>query len=126
MAGRSPAIDADLRDLLAELVAIDSVNPTLVPGGAGEKRIARHIAEWLRARGFEVELQNTGQPGRPNAIGVLRGTGGGRSLMLNGHAGGTGRSMQPAMSTRSASRGWTIRTGRGSQTGASTGAARWT
>jgi len=84
-AGRSPAIDAPLRDLLAELVAIDSVNPTLVPGGAGEERIARHIAEWLRARGFEVELQDTGQPRRPNAIGVLRGTGGGRTVMLNGH-----------------------------------------
>jgi Peptidase family M20/M25/M40 len=38
-AGRSPAIDAPLRDLLAELVVIDSVNPTLVRGGAGEKRI---------------------------------------------------------------------------------------
>jgi acetylornithine deacetylase len=85
IAGGPPSIDAQLCDLLAELVAIDSVNPTLVPGGAGEERIVRHIADWLRARGFEVELQETGQPGRPNAIGVLRGTGGGRSLMLNGH-----------------------------------------
>lgn len=80
-----PSIDAPLRDLLSELVAIDSVNPTLVPGGAGEERIARHIAGWLGARGFEVELQETGEPGRPNAVGVLRGTGGGRSLLLNGH-----------------------------------------
>jgi acetylornithine deacetylase len=78
-------IDAPLRDLLADLVAIDSVNPTLVDGGAGEEAIARHIAEWMGARGFEVELQETGEPARVNAIGVLRGTGGGRSLMLNGH-----------------------------------------
>jgi acetylornithine deacetylase len=80
-----PSIDAPLRDLLIELVAIDSVNPTLVPGGAGEAQIADHIARWLRERGFEVHLQDTGAPGRPNVVGVLRGTGGGRALMLNGH-----------------------------------------
>jgi acetylornithine deacetylase len=80
-----PSIDAALRDLLIELVAIDSVNPTLVPGGAGEAQIARHIAGWLAERGFDVRLQDTGAPDRPNVIGVLRGTGGGRSIMLNGH-----------------------------------------
>jgi acetylornithine deacetylase len=78
-------IDAQLRDLLADLVAIDSVNPTLVDGGAGEGEIARHVAGWLEERGFEVHLQDTGAPERPNVIGVLRGAGGGRSLMLNGH-----------------------------------------
>jgi acetylornithine deacetylase len=80
-----PSIDEPLRDLLMELVAIDSVNPTLVPGAAGEAQIARHIAGWLRERGFDVRLQDTGAPERPNVIGVLRGTGGGRTLMLNGH-----------------------------------------
>jgi acetylornithine deacetylase len=80
-----PSIDAPLRDLLTELVAIDSVNPTLVPGAAGEGEIARHIADWLRERGFEVSLQDTGAPDRPNVIGILRGSGGGRALMLNGH-----------------------------------------
>ena len=79
------SIDEPLRNLLMELVAIDSVNPTLVPGAAGEAQIARHIAGWLRDRGFDVRLQDTGAPDRPNVIGVLRGTGGGRSLMLNGH-----------------------------------------
>jgi acetylornithine deacetylase len=80
-----PSIDEPLRDLLMELVAIDSVNPTLVPGGAGEAQIVRHVAGWLRERGFDVRLQDTSGPDRPNVIGVLRGTGGGRSLMLNGH-----------------------------------------
>jgi acetylornithine deacetylase len=84
-AGGVDPIDAPLRQLLTDLVAIDSVNPTLVPGGAGEERIAAHIADWLRGRGFEVALQETDVPGRPNVIGVLRGAGGGRSLMLNGH-----------------------------------------
>ena len=78
-------IDAPLRDLLADLVAIDSVNPTLVDGGAGEGEIARYVGRWLEQHGFDVELQDTGVADRPNAIGVLRGTGGGRSLMLNGH-----------------------------------------
>src|SRR6476646_2556659 len=36
-----------LRELVAELVAIDSVNPRLVPGCAGELEIARFIAGWL-------------------------------------------------------------------------------
>jgi acetylornithine deacetylase len=85
IAGRPAAVDPGLRDLLADLVSIDSVNPTLVPGGAGEERIAAHVADWLGERGFEVHLQETDGPGRPNVIGVLRGTGGGRSLMLNGH-----------------------------------------
>jgi acetylornithine deacetylase/succinyl-diaminopimelate desuccinylase-like protein len=85
VAGRPAAVDAGLRELLADLVSIDSVNPTLVPGGAGEGRIADHVAGWLRERGFEVHLQETDGPGRPNVIGVLRGTGGGRSLLLNGH-----------------------------------------
>jgi acetylornithine deacetylase len=78
-------IDPPLHDLLADLVAIDSVNPTLVDGGAGEGEIARYVADWLGQRGFEVRFQDTGAPDRPNVIGILRGAGGGRSLMLNGH-----------------------------------------
>ena len=33
----------DARALLADLVAIDSVNPRLVPGGAGEAEVARFV-----------------------------------------------------------------------------------
>lgn len=73
-----------LRELVAELVAIDSVNPDLVPGGAGELEIARFIAAWLEAAGVEVRIDEIA-PGRANAIGVARGRGGGRSLLLNGH-----------------------------------------
>jgi acetylornithine deacetylase/succinyl-diaminopimelate desuccinylase family protein len=71
-------------ELLRELVAIDSVNPSLVPGGAGEAQIASMIAERLRRMGLDVELQEAA-PGRPNVIGVLEGRAPGRSLMLCGH-----------------------------------------
>jgi len=74
----------ELERLLSELVAIDSVNPDLVPGGAGEGEIARFVAEWLERAGVEVDTQESA-PGRPNVIGTVRGTGGGRSLMLNAH-----------------------------------------
>lgn len=70
--------------LLRELVAIDSVNPSLVPGAAGEASIAGAIAAHLRRIGLDVEVQDAA-PGRPNVIGVLEGRRPGRSLMLCGH-----------------------------------------
>ena len=73
-----------LRELVAELVAIDSANPDLVPGGAGELEIARFIATWLERAGVEARIDELA-PGRANVIGVARGRGGGRTLLLNGH-----------------------------------------
>ena len=73
-----------LRALVADLVAIDSANPELVPGGAGELEIARFIAGWLEAAGLEARIDEIA-PGRANVIGIARGTGGGRTLLLNGH-----------------------------------------
>jgi acetylornithine deacetylase len=70
--------------LLRDLVAIDSVNPSLVSGAAGEAGIADAIAAHLRRIGLEVELQEVA-PGRPNVIGVLEGRQPGRSLMWCGH-----------------------------------------
>ena len=40
--------------LLRELVAIDSVNPSLVPGAAGEGAIAAAIAAHMRRIGLDV------------------------------------------------------------------------
>jgi acetylornithine deacetylase len=74
----------ELVRLAAELVAIDSVNPSLIAGAAGETEIARFVADWLKQVGLEVEVLEP-EPGRPSVIGVARGTGGGRSLMLNAH-----------------------------------------
>jgi acetylornithine deacetylase len=75
---------SELSELLAELVSIDSVNPDLVPGGAGEGEIAGFVAGWLEDAGLEVVLEEVA-PGRPNVVGIARGEGGGRSLMLNAH-----------------------------------------
>jgi acetylornithine deacetylase len=75
---------SEVTKLLEQLVRIDSVNPDLVPGGAGETEIATFIQSWLEEKGFETHwLENT--PGRPSVVGIARGTGGGKSLMLNGH-----------------------------------------
>jgi acetylornithine deacetylase len=46
--------------------------------------IARYVADYLRAAGLEVQLEEV-RPGRFNVVGVLRGRGRGKSLMLNGH-----------------------------------------
>jgi len=73
-----------LAELTAELVAIDSVKPGLVPDGAGEAAIARFVAEWCARAGLDVEVEEPA-PGRPNVIAVARGSGGGSSLMLNAH-----------------------------------------
>ena len=70
--------------LLRDLVAIDSVNPSLVPGAAGEAEIASAIASYMRRMGLDVHVQEAA-PGRPNVIGVLDGVEPGRSLMLCGH-----------------------------------------
>jgi acetylornithine deacetylase len=75
---------SELAQLISSLVSIDSVNPDLQPGAAGEADIAKFVAGWFRARGIETELQDVA-PGRSNVIGIVRGTGGGRSLMLNAH-----------------------------------------
>ncbi|MGH9364592.1 MAG: M20 family metallopeptidase, partial [Thermoanaerobaculia bacterium] len=71
-------------ELLADLVAIDSVNPALVPGGSGEARIAEFVAARLRRAGLDVETHEAA-PGRPNVVGVLEGKRPGRSLVLCGH-----------------------------------------
>ncbi len=73
-----------LTNLLKDLVKIDSVNSSLVPGAAGEAEIAFYIKGWMESLGLETELVEVEQ-GRPNIIGTLRGSGGGKSLMLNGH-----------------------------------------
>ena len=88
-------------ELAASLVAIDSVNPELVPGGAGEAEIAAHVAAWLSDAGLEVEVDEPA-PGRPSVVGRARGRGGGASLMLNAHmdtvgVAGMSRPFEPAL-----------------------------
>ena len=56
-----------------------------IPSPIGEETAAaRWTAEYMKARGLEVELQEV-EPGWFQAVGVIRGSGGGRSIMFNGH-----------------------------------------
>ena len=70
--------------LLRDLVAIDSVNPSLVPGGAGETAVAERIASAFRAARIDVEVTEVAS-GRPNVVAVVEGRVPGRALMLCGH-----------------------------------------
>jgi acetylornithine deacetylase len=80
-----PTIDVQRTiDLLRRLVQIESVNPTLVPGGAGEAEIALFLADTLSDAGLETRLQEV-EPHRPNVLGRLAGSGGGKTLVFNAH-----------------------------------------
>jgi acetylornithine deacetylase len=70
--------------LLASLVKINSINPSLVPGAPGEAEIAHFVRGWLAERGMQVEVLDAGSD-RASVIGCVPGKGGGRSLLLNAH-----------------------------------------
>lgn len=72
-------------ELTQRLVQINSANPNMgsIPG-PGETAIARYIAAWLEHRDLEAHWVEPTR-GRPSVVGVMRGTGGGKSLMFNGH-----------------------------------------
>lgn len=69
--------------LVADLVAIESVNPAF-PGGCGEAGIARHIRRWCERAGLEVEVEEAA-PGRPKVVATRRGRGDGPTLLLLAH-----------------------------------------
>ncbi len=83
------ALAGEMIDALSTVVRIPSVNPRY-PGqvyddvvgheGAVSKIFGRHYADL----GAEVDLFAI-EPGRENAVGVVKGAGGGRSLIYNGH-----------------------------------------
>ena len=73
----------DALALTRALVAVDSRNPVIAPGGPGEGAAASLLGRVLADWGFEVELQEVA-PGRPNVI-ARTGRRGGPALMFNGH-----------------------------------------
>jgi len=78
-------------DFLAEMARHKSYSET-----EGERVLARFMVERMRGLGLEAETQPV--PGeRVNAIGRWRGTGGGHSLLFNGH-----------LDTNPVTEGWTV------------------
>jgi acetylornithine deacetylase len=71
-------------EILSSLVRINSVNPSLVPGGAGEREIAEFLFSFLRQEGVEAQLQ-TVCPNRCNVVATVRGARPGSRILLNGH-----------------------------------------
>jgi acetylornithine deacetylase len=92
-------IDRDyLFSTLADLIRINSINPTLAATGPGEVEIGDYVATALGSLGLDVQKLES-QPGRASVLGILRGTsatrdrasnparesGDARNLMLNAH-----------------------------------------
>lgn len=73
-----------VRRVLADLVKINSVNPSLAIGAPGESEIATYIAKELENLKLAVQ-RLASVPRRDSVVGVLKGSGGGKSLMLNAH-----------------------------------------
>lgn len=69
---------------LRDLVQINSVNPDLSSDGPGEEEIGLYIDGVLRSLNIRSEVVQLA-PKRVNVIGILKGTGNGKSLMLNAH-----------------------------------------
>lgn len=75
----------DAVGLTQTLTQINSSNSTLsVTDGVGETEIANWLASWFAHRDIEYHwIEKVTE--RPSIVGVLRGSGGGKSLMFNGH-----------------------------------------
>lgn len=68
-----------------ELVRIPTENPKLAQIEAGAESDCQDVIETkMRALGCEIDRWDV-YPGRPDVVGTLKGTGGGHSLILNGH-----------------------------------------
>lgn len=80
--------DVSMEDTVAltqALTQIDSSNPTLsVTDGVGESAIADYLSAWFAHRDIEFHRVEP-IAGRPSIVGALRGSGGGKSIMFNGH-----------------------------------------
>lgn len=73
-------------DLTAELVAIDSVNPGLVAGAAGESAIVELLRARLDLAGFTTHVvQAPGRNDRPSLVAVGPGHADVPTVVLNGH-----------------------------------------
>ncbi|MFT4009041.1 MAG: ArgE/DapE family deacylase [Nocardioidaceae bacterium] len=83
------ALKGDMVQTLSDVISIPSVNPKY-PGQVYddvvglEGRVSALMAEIYADAGADVETWAV-EAGRDNAVGTIKGTGGGKSLILNGH-----------------------------------------
>jgi len=77
-------------------VVVDMARQKSYSETEGERRLAERMVEVMQAMGLEAFLQPV-QGDRFNAIGIWRGTGGGKSLLFNGH-----------LDTNPVTGGWTV------------------
>src|SRR4051812_1653893 len=68
-----------------ELVDLAIVMGNIKAPSGYEQPMADFILDWLRTNGFPTAYQQEVSEGRPNTIGILGGTGGGKSLIFNSH-----------------------------------------
>jgi succinyl-diaminopimelate desuccinylase len=76
---RVDSLSTELVELTRDMIRTPSENP---PGD--ERAISGLVSEQLEALGFDVELVES-EPRRVNTLGKLRGAGGGRNFLFNGH-----------------------------------------
>ncbi len=57
-------------DVLKELVAVESVNPDLVPGACGEQQASQHLQKFLQQHGIAAKLEEAA-PHRPNVVATI-------------------------------------------------------
>lgn len=80
---------------LADLVRTRSINPAFADGEPSDEReIATRLGAMMRALGMETQEYEP-ERGRVSVVGRMRGTGGGRSLMLYGHIDTVGVAAMP-------------------------------
>ena len=78
-------LEAETVGLVQQLVRIPTENPKLAQIEAGAEALCQDVVEArMRGLGCSVERWEV-FPGRPDVVGTLRGAGGGRSLIINGH-----------------------------------------
>lgn len=71
--------------LTQQLIAVDSVSPSLAPGAPGEAEVIALARGRLARSGFAVHTVESSDPARPNLVAVRDGSRPGRAIVLNGH-----------------------------------------
>lgn len=79
----------EMLQVISDIIKIPSVNPYIDPERkeeriGGETRVNEHLKPVMESIGLQTDLWEV-EKGRANLVGVYKGTGGGRSLIFNGH-----------------------------------------